>query len=245
MTGIQRLLEAGLILVSAISIFLLTALLTFDPADPGWSQAGYTQTIQTAAGPIGAWFADVILFVFGVTAFSIPFFLMLAGYFVFYRPRELTEIDFLTLGLRLVGVVLVISGATGIFSIHLDPVYSFSAGGVFGDVLVDAMVPYFNVPGTLLLLITFILTGITLMTGLSWLRVVDSIGQGLIISALWLTKQVLKLRGEKSQHTLRDTRSVAKREPSALVNAFRERFSKVQSAFSFWRRKADNSDRNT
>ncbi|CUS49051.1 MAG: DNA segregation ATPase FtsK [Idiomarinaceae bacterium HL-53] len=194
MTGIQRLLEAGLILVSAISIFLLTALLTFDPADPGWSQAGYTQSIQNAAGPIGAWFADVLLFVFGVTAFAIPFFFMLAGYFVFYRPRELTEIDFLTLGLRLVGVVLVISAATGLFSIQLDPVYSFSAGGVFGDVLVDAMVPYFNVPGTLLLFITFALTGVTLMTGLSWLRVIDGIGQGVILSAAWLLRQIQRLR---------------------------------------------------
>ncbi|RTE87178.1 DNA translocase FtsK [Aliidiomarina sp. B3213] len=232
MTGIQRLLEAGLILVSALSIFLLTSLLTFHPADPGWTQAGYTQEIQNAAGPIGAWFADVLLFVFGIMAYAMPFLLMLAGYFIFYRPREVTEIDFLTLGLRLIGVVLVVAGATGIFSIHVGPVFSFSAGGIFGDVLVSAMVPYFNVPGTLLLLLTFVLTGITLMTGLSWLKVVDAIGQGTITAGLWIYNRF-------SQSSAEPAPQKAPKEPSVWLL----RIQALASKLAFWNRKGEKQDK--
>lgn len=241
MTGIQRLLEAGLILVSALSIFLLTSLLTFHPADPGWTQAGYTQDIQNAAGPIGAWFADVLLFVFGVVAYAMPFFLMLTGYFIFYRPREITEIDFLTIGLRLIGVVLVISGATGIFSIHLPPVFAFSAGGIFGDVLLSAMIPYFNVPGTLLLLLTFVLTGITLMTGLSWLKVIDGIGYGIITASLWLYNQFKKIRHSEKTVAPKPAQ-LANDEKDTKPSIFSRTQKRIVGLFSnlmFWRKQRD------
>lgn len=186
MTGVQRLLEAGLIITGAISIFLFTALLTFHPADPGWSQAGYTQDIQNAAGTIGARFADVLLFTFGLMAYVIPFLIMLTGYFAFYRTRTLIEIDYLTLGLRIIGVLLFVAGCSSLFSLNLDGIYSFSSGGILGRVISSAMVPYFNVPGTILLLLTFVLTGITLVTGLSWLKLVDTIGAWAIQSTVWV-----------------------------------------------------------
>ncbi|MCO4320789.1 DNA translocase FtsK [Aliidiomarina quisquiliarum] len=186
MTGVQRLLEAGLIISGAISIFLFTALLTFHPADPGWSQAAHTQDIQNAAGAIGARFADVLLFTFGLMAYVIPFLVMLAGYFAFYRARTLIEIDYLTLGLRIIGVILFVAGCSSLFSLNLDGIYNFSSGGILGRVISSAMVPYFNVPGTILLLLTFVLTGITLVTGLSWLKLVDTIGAWAIQSTMWV-----------------------------------------------------------
>lgn len=186
MTGVQRLLEAGLIISGAISIFLFTALLTFHPADPGWSQAGYTQDIQNAAGTIGARFADVLLYTFGLMAYVIPFLVMLTGYFAFYRTRTLIEIDYLTLGLRIIGVLLFVAGCSSLFSLNLDGIYNFSSGGILGRVISSAMVPYFNVAGTILLLLTFVLTGITLVTGLSWLKLVDTIGAWAIQSTVWV-----------------------------------------------------------
>src|SRR5690554_5454246 len=186
MTGVQRLLEAGLILTGAFSLFLLTALVTFHPADPGWSQAGYTQEIQNAAGAVGAWVSDLMLFSLGITAFTVPFLVMLAGYFLFYTPRQLVEIDYLTLGLRLIGIILLIAGCTGLASLNLTEVYSVPAGGVLGAVISDAMLPYFNVAGSLLLLLTFVLSGITLISGISWLSVVDSIGKWTIRGLLFV-----------------------------------------------------------
>ena len=199
MTGIQRLFRSRFNSASsAPSDLLLTALLpSIQPIRAGLRQAILESIQKMLQVPIWSLVRRRVgCFVFGVDCFLRFRFFFHVGQAisVFYRPRELTEIDFLTLGLRLVGVVLVISAATGLFSIQLDPVYSFSAGGVFGDVLVDAMVPYFNVPGTLLLFITFALTGVTLMTGLSWLRVIDGIGQGVILSAAWLLRQIQRLR---------------------------------------------------
>lgn len=186
MTGVQRLLEVGLLISGAVSIFLFTALLTFNPVDPGWSQAGYTHEIQNAAGAIGAWCADILFFSFGLMAYVIPFLVMLAGYFAFYRTRHFVEIDYLTIGLRMVGLLLFIAGSAALFSLNVESAYSFSSGGILGSVVSSAMLPYFNVPGTVLLLLTFVLTGVTLITGLSWLKVIDGIGAWTITGCLWL-----------------------------------------------------------
>ncbi|MCL4409813.1 MAG: DNA translocase FtsK 4TM domain-containing protein [Gammaproteobacteria bacterium] len=188
MTGLQRLLEAGLILCGALAIFLLTALLTFDPADPSWSQTGYTQEIQNTAGVIGAWFADILLFCFGALAYSIPFVVVGFGYIVFHRPRRLLSVDYLTLGLRILGVLMFLVGATGIAALNFADIYYFPAGGLVGSVVTAAMLPYFNLGGTTLLLLTFVLTGITLITGLSWIQVVEKLGAGAIQGALWVAK---------------------------------------------------------
>lgn len=185
MNGVQRLLETGLILCGALAIFLLTSLLTFNPADPGWSQSSHTQDIQNAAGAIGAWFADILLFAFGALAYSIPFVVAGFGYIVFHRPRRLISLDYLTLGLRLVGVLLFLLGATGLASLNIEPVFNFSPGGLLGDVITGAMLPYFNLAGTSLILLTFILTGITLISGLSWIGLVDKLGESFIVAGLW------------------------------------------------------------
>ncbi|RUO38296.1 cell division protein FtsK [Aliidiomarina shirensis] len=208
MNGVQRLLETGLILCGALAIFLLTSLLTFNPADPGWSQSSHTQDIQNAAGAIGAWFADILLFAFGALAYSIPFVVAGFGYVVFHRPRRLISLDYLTLGLRLVGVLLFLLGATGLASLNIQPVFNFSPGGLLGDVITGAMLPYFNLAGTSLILLTFILTGITLITGISWIGLVDKLGESVIIASLWVWNGVKKLFSTDSK--------VTKRKPSTL-----------------------------
>lgn len=213
MTGVQRLLEAGLIISGAISIFLLTALLSFHPADPGWSQAGHTQEIQNAAGAIGAWFADILLFTFGLVAYAIPFLVMLAGYFAFYRTRQLVEIDYLGLGLRLIGSILLVSGFAALFTLNLDSVYSFSSGGILGRVISSAMIPYFNIPGTLLLLVTFVLTGVTLVTGISWLKVVDTLGAWVIAGCLWVFNLTMRKSETSADAEALDTPQLKLAEP--------------------------------
>ncbi|MFU8783603.1 DNA translocase FtsK [Aliidiomarina sp.] len=190
MTGVRRLLETGLILCGALAIFLLTSLLTFSPADPGWSQSGHTQDIQNAAGAIGAWFADILLFALGALAYTIPFVVAGFGYVVFHRPRRLLSLDYLTLGLRLVGILLFLLGATGLASLNIEPVFDFSPGGLLGDVITGAMLPYFNLAGTSLILLTFVLTGITLVSGLSWIALIDKIGESAIVSVVWCWNKV-------------------------------------------------------
>lgn len=233
MNGVQRLLETGLILCGALAIFLLTSLLTFNPADPGWSQSSHTQDIQNAAGAIGAWFADILLFAFGALAYSIPFVVAGFGYVVFHRPRRLISLDYLTLGLRLVGVLLFLLGATGLASLNIEPVFNFSPGGLLGDVITGAMLPYFNLAGTSLVLLTFILTGITLISGLSWIGLVDKIGESFILAGLWVWNSGKALftgggasaKGSKSKQSADS--SIDRAEKLAAVNKANEKPKKL------------------
>lgn len=176
LTGLQRILEAGLILSAAASLFLFMALLSFDPADPSWSQTGDPSRINNHMGAVGAWAADVMLFALGWISYTIPIAIVSIGYLLFKRIRRLLELDYLTMGLRLIGAVLILLSTTAITSINFDDIYHFSSGGVVGDVVRDSLIPFFNYTGTTLILLAALFTGLTLFTGISWLTVIDQVG---------------------------------------------------------------------
>ena len=208
MTGVQRLLEVGLLLAGALAIFLLLALLTFHPADPGWSQAGNSEEIHNAAGAIGAWSADVLLFTLGFVGYVIPFVVMGFGYMVFHRPHELLRLDYLGVSLRIVGALLLLTGAAALSSLNFSDIYYFSSGGVLGDVVSSAMLPYFNLLGTTLLLLTFVMTGFTLVTGVSWLTIADKIGDLVIAGSLWLFNLALNRGSNQADDDDQDDSSI-------------------------------------
>ena len=187
LTGVQRVWEAGMIVACVFAFFLLLALASFHPGDPGWSQAGLQLDVHNWVGATGAWVADLLLFSFGFLAYLLPFGAAFLGWFLFQHIKELDEFDYLTIGLRIIGGLLMALGATGVASINFDDIYNFSAGGFVGDVISSALVPYFNTAGTILLLLCFFCTGFTLLTGVSWLSIIDKIGEG----ALWLTRKTI------------------------------------------------------
>ncbi|WP_394224085.1 DNA translocase FtsK [Alteromonas gracilis] len=187
LTGVQRVWEAGMIIACVFAFFLLLALVSFHPGDPGWSQAGLQLDVHNWVGATGAWVADLLLFSFGFLAFLLPFGSAFLGWFLFQHIKELDEFDYLTIGLRIIGGLLMALGASGIASINFDDIYNFSAGGFVGDVISSALVPYFNTAGTILLLLCFFCTGFTLLTGISWLTIIDRLGEG----ALWLGRKTL------------------------------------------------------
>ncbi|PRO69176.1 DNA translocase FtsK [Alteromonas gracilis] len=187
LTGVQRVWEAGMIIACVFAFFLLLALASFHPGDPGWSQAGLQLDVHNWVGATGAWVADLLLFSFGFLAYLLPFGAAFLGWFLFQHIKELDEFDYLTIGLRIIGGLLMALGATGIASINFDDIYNFSAGGFVGDVISSALVPYFNTAGTILLLLCFFCTGFTLLTGISWLTIIDRLGEG----TLWLGRKTL------------------------------------------------------
>ncbi|WP_334020764.1 DNA translocase FtsK [Alteromonas sp. S015] len=187
LTGVQRVWEAGMIIACVFAFFLLLALASFHPGDPGWSQAGLQLDVHNWVGATGAWVADLLLFTFGFLAYLLPFGSAFLGWFLFQHIKELDEFDYLTIGLRIIGGLLMALGATGIASINFDDIYNFSAGGFIGDVISSALVPYFNTAGTILLLLCFFCTGFTLLTGISWLTIIDRLGEG----TLWLGRKTL------------------------------------------------------
>ncbi|GGF58012.1 DNA translocase FtsK [Alteromonas lipolytica] len=180
LSGIQRIWETGIIIACALAFFLLLALASFHPGDPGWSQAGLQNNVHNWVGPTGAWTADLFFFTFGYLAYATPFCCAFVGWFIFHNIKTWRELDYLTIGLRLIGAILIVLGLTGIASINFDDLFSFSAGGLIGDVISSALVPYFNVAGTVLLLLCFCCVGFTLLTGISWLLIIDKLGEGTI-----------------------------------------------------------------
>ncbi|NDV91199.1 DUF87 domain-containing protein [Alteromonas sp. 345S023] len=189
LTGVQRVWEASMIIACVFAFFLLLALVSFHPGDPGWSQAGLQLDVHNWVGATGAWVADLLLFSFGFLAYLMPFGAAFLGWFLFQHIKSLDEFDYLTIGLRIIGGLLMALGATGIASINFDDIFNFSAGGFVGDVISSALVPYFNTAGTILLLLCFFCTGFTLLTGISWLTIVDRLGE----MALWLVRKCIAL----------------------------------------------------
>ncbi|MFY8349510.1 DNA translocase FtsK [Pseudoalteromonas sp. SSM20] len=177
LNGVQRLLEAGLILTTALAAFVLVALLTFDPVDPSWSQTGDYIKVKNLTGTAGAWTADLLYFSFGWLALLVPVIIQGIGYLLFKKTHQVFKLDYLTLSLRVVGLVLFVISSTAISSINFDDFYEFSSGGVIGDVFANAMLPTFNFTGTSIILLCFFFSSLTLLTGVSWVQFVDQIGR--------------------------------------------------------------------
>ncbi|MFN6970775.1 MAG: DNA translocase FtsK [Rheinheimera sp.] len=177
LNGIQRLVEVGLIIFIGLSAFMLLALLSFDPADPSWSQTGYHTDVHNFAGPVGARTADVLFAVFGWLSYLFPPFFGFCGYLLFKRFKDLISIDYLILGLRLLGLLVTVSTACAISSINFDDFFIYSSGGVVGDVIVGILLPNLNFVGSSLLLLCGFCIGLTMLTGISWLTVADELGR--------------------------------------------------------------------
>ncbi len=185
LTGVQRLLEAGLLFFTVFAMFMMLALFSFDPADPGWAQTGYQTEVRNLGGAVGAYLSDLFLNLFGLVAYSLPFIIAIVGWLLFQRFHQLMKLDYLTLGLKLVGFFMFYLGVTSLASMNFDDIFYFSAGGILGDVLSKTLLPYFSFVGSTLLFLLFTCAGFVLLTGFSWLKFIDIVGQYAIISALW------------------------------------------------------------
>ncbi|GMA82265.1 hypothetical protein GCM10025855_17980 [Shewanella glacialipiscicola] len=215
LTGLQRLLEGGLIICCVLATYILLALTSFSPSDPGWSQSHFQGDIKNWTGAVGAWIADILLYFFGVTAYIMPLIVASTGWLMFKRAHHLLEVDYFSVALRLIGFLLIILGFSALASMNANNIYEFSAGGVAGDVIGQAMLPYFNKLGTTLLLLCFLGSGFTLLTGISWLTVVEKVG----LISIWVYKklkllpQAIKRKGESE-----DTRGFM-----SVVDKFKQR----------------------
>ncbi|MFQ3191761.1 MAG: S-DNA-T family DNA segregation ATPase FtsK/SpoIIIE, partial [Paraglaciecola sp.] len=198
LTGIQRIMEVGMIVSCVFAFFLLLAMASFHPADPGWSQAGLQSDVNNWVGPIGAWFADILFFVLGSFAYSLPFCCAFLGWFLFQQTKTLLEIDYLTIGLRLIGVILLVLGATGLLSLNVEDIHNYTSGGMVGDVLSSSLIPYFSLVGTTLLLLCFFCTGFTLLSGVSWVAIVDKIGEWTIRLSRYIYHTPAKFKGSSN-----------------------------------------------
>ena len=177
LNGVQRMLEAGLLFSCLFALYLVLALFSFDPADPGWSQTGFQAPIRNLGGAVGAYLADLLLNLFGLIAYSIPFALAVTGLLLFRQYHYLMGLDYLTLGLKIIGFIMLYIGILPLASMNGNDIFYFSAGGIVGDIISSSFLPYLSFVGTTLLFLTFVLAGFVLLTGVSLLTIVEVIGK--------------------------------------------------------------------
>jgi S-DNA-T family DNA segregation ATPase FtsK/SpoIIIE len=196
LSGVQRLLEAGLLFSTLFAMFLMLALSSFDPADPGWSQTGYQTPIRNLGGAVGAYFSDILLNLFGFIAFSLPILVAIVGWLLFQKYHRVMQLDFLTLGLKFIGFIMFYIGITSLASMNFDDVFYFSAGGIVGDILSNSFLPYLSFIGSTLLFLTFTGSGFVLLTGISWLAMIDATGYYCIFTFKYLQQQFFVLKSK-------------------------------------------------
>ncbi len=173
-----RLREAALIVAIGLCGYLLIALLSYSPEDPGWSHSGGDGHIRNHAGPLGAWLADVMLYLFGWPAYLFPLMVLYSGWLI-YRGRDKGRtVDYFHLALRAAGFVLVMTMSCGLVWLRLGapelPLQQ--AGGILGEVTGGTLYTILGSSGAPLLMLILLMTGITLFTGFSWLWLVDTTG---------------------------------------------------------------------
>ncbi|MDG3087658.1 DNA translocase FtsK 4TM domain-containing protein [Vibrio hannami] len=196
LNGFQRLREFGFIFGVLISLFLAIALYSFDPADPSWSQTSWGGEVKNAGGTFGAWLADTLFFTFGILAFILPAVIAIIGYGLFRNRTENDPLDLMLWGTRLLGLSIMVLTSCGLADINFDDIWYFSSGGIVGDVLTSFTLPTLSVLGTTLVLLFLWGASLTLLTGISWLSIVEWLGS---MAISFVTGVLNRVRGNKTE----------------------------------------------
>ncbi len=221
--------EGALILVGTLALYLLIALLSYSPNDPGWSHSGMSGKVANMGGSVGAWFSDVFLYLFGLMAYLFPF-MVAYGAWMLYREKPDEELDgsqALHLALRGFGFVATMTAGAGLAYLHFryaTPL-PFSTGGILGDAVGQGLAKSFSFLGATLFLLALFLTGVTLFTGLSWFWLMDATGARTLGLLDWGYGRLLELRDRIAARKARQareksfvemTKKVEKRQPPRI-----------------------------
>ena len=174
--------EAIMWALFAVALFLAACLFSYAPEDPGWTHIEPSNQVQNLGGPFGAWFADVVLSLFGYFAYLLPIAIAWTAWLTLRGMDDEAETRVQRLALRLLGFVLTLGAGSALAGILLQGIpvaLPNGIGGGVGQLVGGKLVASFHQSGAALLLAPLLLAGITFFTGLSWLAVLDGIG--------WLT----------------------------------------------------------
>ncbi|MEX7690444.1 DNA translocase FtsK, partial [Escherichia coli] len=176
-------LEALLILIVLFAVWLMAALLSFNPSDPSWSQTAWHEPIHNLGGMPGAWLADTLFFIFGVMAYTIPVIIVGGCWFAWRHQSSDEYIDYFAVSLRIIGVLALILTSCGLAAINADDIWYFASGGVIGSLLSTTLQPLLHSSGGTIALLCVWAAGLTLFTGWSWVTIAEKLG-GWILNIL-------------------------------------------------------------
>lgn len=199
----QRLIREGTLIVYALlALFLLIALLSYSPSDPGFTTTGAGDGVSNAVGVYGAWLADILFNLFGYLAYAFPALLSYKVYTSFRESELANEFSWPMFGLKTLGFVLLMIAASGLATLHfeIEEGIPYMAGGVLGSLVVDLSLPVLATLGSTLLLFALFLFGLTLTIAISWLTVIDKTGAWtLSFSALLVSRTSKWIESRKQE----------------------------------------------
>ena len=212
--ALLRLREGAIILAGAVALFFLVALLTHDPGDPGWIHTGARAEVNNSAGVVGAWLGDFLFFCFGVLAFLFPILIAYCSWLMFGGSGSL-RLDVFQIATRFTGFVLTLVTGCALAWLHVQG--SDGPGGILGDFVGATLISVFNGVGAAVLLLAVFLTGVTLATELSWVRLVDGVGRYTLILLAYGHHLSVRLNEFIDARSLRHDREVAFEVESTLA----------------------------
>jgi S-DNA-T family DNA segregation ATPase FtsK/SpoIIIE len=176
----KRLTEGGFIFALTIALFLLISLFTYHPKDPGFTHVSSIKHVANAGGYVGAWLADVLFLVMGYLAYLIPPFIVFSAWQMMRERGDAVEFSWHTFSVRFVGFLLTLFGGCGIVNFELKHRLSYlphGNGGVIGELVNNSLIHSFNAEGAIIIMFAVLLSGITLLTGLSWVWLTEALGR--------------------------------------------------------------------
>ena len=197
----QKLLEVGIIVSAFVAIFITLSLFTFSPVDPSWSQQQWVAEIQNSGGRVGAWIADILFYGFGFLAYLIPVIIVSFTWAILWKPTFSLDVDFLNLSLRIVGFIFTFFSLSALIALNVSDYLYYPSGGLIGDILAQSMLGFFSLVAVNLILLTFLISGTTLLFGFSWIRLIDGIGEHTLNGISWLANLPNNLKKMKEERS--------------------------------------------
>jgi S-DNA-T family DNA segregation ATPase FtsK/SpoIIIE len=206
----QRLREGAMLLLMAVAAYLMLSMVTYSPEDPGWSYTGPRDQVANGGGPVGAWFADVFLYLFGMLGYLFPLMVGWSGWLFLKERNPDDSINIHLVALRWIGFLVTLCAGSSLAAIHLGhfgQMLPGGSGGILGASLQTFWIGVFSFAGSSLLLLALLLAGFTLFTGISWFAVMDGIG-GLVLNLFdYLSERRARLAESMKANEVRKKRS--------------------------------------
>ncbi len=210
--------ESALWIFGALGLILFVALASYDRADPAFSSTGQPGPVTNLIGPFGAWLSDLFFVLFGLPAYLFPVLLGYAGWSIFQDRRSGEPVNRRTLGLRSLGFVLALASSCGLATLHFsDGAFPNSAGGLLGVLVGEGLAHALRFLGATLLLLAVWLGSVSLFSGISWLEVMDRIGEGVLAAVAWMKERASTARDVKAGREVKQARQEVVREEQKRV----------------------------
>ena len=212
--------EARWLASAGLGAFLALVLTTYHKTDPGWSQAMTVPVVRNSGGAFGAWIADLLLYVFGLSAWWLVVLCLLGVYWLYHRIEAPGSVDRRPAWIAVGGFTLLLLASASIEALRLESLtvpLPGAPGGLLGEVMSHALHVGLGFTGATLVLVVAAAIGFSLFTGTSWLAVSERIGSGIETAWAAITRRLDERRdrrmGEAAQQQRED-----------VVEVVRERF---------------------